>query len=111
MPHYVLPQLVDAMQRNIELYRNRWGELPQTGSPRSSGQEGGEEAGGSRGQAVQRHDSDQANQLGHETNPPQSSVASTAGGPRRQMDRKVLGSQPRVPRAAAKQARGRLQRF
>ncbi len=81
MPHYVLPQLVDAMQRNIELYRNRWGELPQTGSPRSSGQEGGEEAGGSRGQAVQRHDSDQANQLGHETNPPQSSVASTAGGP------------------------------
>ena len=38
MPHYVLPQLVDAMQRNIELYRIRWGELPQTGSPRSSGQ-------------------------------------------------------------------------
>ncbi len=34
MPHYVLPQLVDAMQRNIELYRNRWGELPQTGAPR-----------------------------------------------------------------------------
>ncbi len=31
MPHYVLPQLVDAMARNIELYRNRWGELPQTG--------------------------------------------------------------------------------
>lgn len=32
MPHYVLPQLVDALQRNIELYRNRWGELPQAGS-------------------------------------------------------------------------------
>lgn len=31
MPHNVLPQLVDALQRNIELYRNRWGELPQTG--------------------------------------------------------------------------------
>lgn len=38
MPHYVLPQLVDAMQRNIELYRNRWGELPHTGAPRSAGQ-------------------------------------------------------------------------
>ena len=34
MPHHVLPQLVDALQRNIELYRNRWGELPQTGQPR-----------------------------------------------------------------------------
>jgi hypothetical protein len=31
MPHYVLPQLVDALQRNIELYRSRWGELPQAG--------------------------------------------------------------------------------
>ncbi len=38
MPHYVLPQLVDAMQRNIELYRNRWGELPHTGAARSSSQ-------------------------------------------------------------------------
>ena len=28
MPHNVLPQLVDALQRNMELYRNRWGELP-----------------------------------------------------------------------------------
>ena len=28
MPHHVLPQLVDALQRNIELYRNRWGDLP-----------------------------------------------------------------------------------
>ncbi|HBE68846.1 MAG TPA: hypothetical protein DDW52_11930 [Planctomycetaceae bacterium] len=28
MPHSVLPQLVDALQRNIELYRSRWGELP-----------------------------------------------------------------------------------
>lgn len=28
MPHGVLPQLVDALQRNMELYRNRWGELP-----------------------------------------------------------------------------------
>lgn len=28
MPHSVLPQLVDALQRNMELYKNRWGELP-----------------------------------------------------------------------------------
>lgn len=28
MPHSVLPQLVDALQRNIDLYRSRWGELP-----------------------------------------------------------------------------------
>lgn len=33
MPHYVLPQLVDALQRNIELYRGRWGELPQVSLP------------------------------------------------------------------------------
>lgn len=33
MPHHVLPQLVDALQRNIELYKSRWGELPQTGAP------------------------------------------------------------------------------
>jgi hypothetical protein len=33
MPHYVLPQLVDALHRNIELYRNRWGELPQVAMP------------------------------------------------------------------------------
>jgi hypothetical protein len=32
MPHHVLPQLVDALQRNMELYRNRWGELPHTGA-------------------------------------------------------------------------------
>lgn len=36
MPHNVLPQLVDALQRNMELYRSRWGELPQTGSPQQS---------------------------------------------------------------------------
>ena len=29
MPHNVLPQLVDALHRNIELYRGRWGELPR----------------------------------------------------------------------------------
>ena len=40
MPHHVLPQLVDALQRNIELYKNRWGELPQTGMPKPPGQEG-----------------------------------------------------------------------
>jgi hypothetical protein len=40
MPHHVLPQLVDALQRNIELYRNRWGELPHTGQPKASGPEG-----------------------------------------------------------------------
>jgi Protein of unknown function (DUF3467) len=28
MPHSVLPQLVDALHRNMELYKNRWGELP-----------------------------------------------------------------------------------
>ena len=30
MPHNVLPQLVDALHRNMERYRSRWGELPQT---------------------------------------------------------------------------------
>lgn len=34
LPHHVLPQLVDALHRNMELYKNRWGELPQTGNPR-----------------------------------------------------------------------------
>lgn len=29
MPHSVLPQLVDALRRNMELYRSRWGELPR----------------------------------------------------------------------------------
>lgn len=33
MPHYVLPQLIDALKRNMELYRSRWGELPQSGGP------------------------------------------------------------------------------
>lgn len=28
MPHSVLPQLVDALSRNIALYRGRWGALP-----------------------------------------------------------------------------------
>ncbi len=28
LPHSVLPQLVDALQRNMELYKSRWGELP-----------------------------------------------------------------------------------
>jgi hypothetical protein len=30
MPHNVLPQLVDALHRNMELYRGRWGALPHT---------------------------------------------------------------------------------
>ncbi|MEZ6133358.1 MAG: DUF3467 domain-containing protein [Pirellulaceae bacterium] len=30
MPHHVLPQLVDALHRNMDLYRGRWGELPHT---------------------------------------------------------------------------------
>lgn len=34
MPHNVLPQLVDALQRNIDLYRRRWGELPSTPVPK-----------------------------------------------------------------------------
>lgn len=29
LPHSVLPQLVDALYRNMELYKSRWGELPQ----------------------------------------------------------------------------------
>lgn len=33
LPHHVLPQFVDALRRNIDLYRKRWGELPQTGMP------------------------------------------------------------------------------
>lgn len=33
MPHHVLPQLVDALRRNMELYRNRWGNLPDPGMP------------------------------------------------------------------------------
>ncbi len=45
MPHHVLPQLVDALQRNIELYKNRWGELPQTGLPKPPSQEGERPAG------------------------------------------------------------------
>ncbi len=28
LPHSVLPQLVDALHRNMELYKSRWGELP-----------------------------------------------------------------------------------
>jgi hypothetical protein len=45
MPHHVLPQLVDALQRNIELYKNRWGELPHTGQPKPPGHEGERPAG------------------------------------------------------------------
>jgi hypothetical protein len=33
MPHGVLPQLVDALGRNMQLYRGRWGELPQPNIP------------------------------------------------------------------------------
>ncbi len=37
MPHNVLPQLVDALHRNMDLYRGRWGELPLTpGLPSAS---------------------------------------------------------------------------
>lgn len=57
MPHYVLPQLVDAMQRNIELYRNRWGELPQTGSPRSTGQDNPGQSGSEKGTSAKPHES------------------------------------------------------
>ncbi len=81
MPHYVLPQLVDAMQRNIELYRNRWGELPQTGSPPSSGQDGSGETGGTRGQAAHSHDSGQTNPLEIKSNPSRPSGGSAAGSP------------------------------
>lgn len=38
LPHYVLPQLVDALQRNMDLYRSRWGELPNPGIPTASSQ-------------------------------------------------------------------------
>ncbi|MCA9134571.1 MAG: DUF3467 domain-containing protein, partial [Planctomycetales bacterium] len=50
MPHAVLPQLVDALHRNIELYKNRWGELPQTGMPKVSIQEMHNPAGPSAGE-------------------------------------------------------------
>lgn len=33
MPHGVLPQLVDALGRNMQLYRGRWGELPNPNLP------------------------------------------------------------------------------
>ncbi|GIW98661.1 MAG: hypothetical protein KatS3mg111_1994 [Pirellulaceae bacterium] len=36
LPHPVLPQLLDALRRNIELYRGRWGELPQVGPTTAS---------------------------------------------------------------------------
>lgn len=81
MPHYVLPQLVDAMQRNIELYRNRWGELPQTGSPRSSGHEGSGEAGGGRGQAAHPPVSGQTNPLDIKNKPSQPSTGAAASSP------------------------------
>ncbi|MEO8270086.1 MAG: DUF3467 domain-containing protein [Aureliella sp.] len=81
MPHYVLPQLVDAMQRNIELYRNRWGELPQTGSPRSSSQEDSGEVSGGTGQAAHSLDSGTTNALNIKNNPSQSSGGSAAGNP------------------------------
>ncbi len=38
LPHYVLPQLVDALQRNMDLYRSRWGELPNPGIPSATSQ-------------------------------------------------------------------------
>lgn len=38
MPHNVLPQLVDALQRNIDLYKGRWGELPATSAPGTGGE-------------------------------------------------------------------------
>ncbi len=41
MPHNVLPQLVDALHRNMELYRGRWGELPQPTGPSQSGNKPG----------------------------------------------------------------------
>lgn len=67
MPHHVLPQLVDALQRNIDLYRNRWGDLPgaasaATANPQNSPQNAGQPAtneaqqgvaaGGSSGQGI-----------------------------------------------------------
>ncbi len=55
MPHPVLPQLIDALFRNIELYRSRWGELPMTPMPggqsdRTNGMTGG--AGGAPAQGA-----------------------------------------------------------
>ncbi|GAB5403732.1 MAG: hypothetical protein Aurels2KO_19630 [Aureliella sp.] len=45
MPHNVLPQLVDALQRNIDLYKGRWGELPSTASPQDSSSMGNPDQG------------------------------------------------------------------
>lgn len=53
MPHYVLPQLVDAMQRNIELYRNRWGDLPHTGPTRPSSHAAPDHSRGEQGAAYE----------------------------------------------------------
>lgn len=47
MPHNVLPQLVDALQRNIDLYKGRWGELPSTASPQDTAQSQNPEPGAS----------------------------------------------------------------
>ena len=41
LPHGVLPQLVDALHRNIELYRTRWGELPQIATSKPAANSGG----------------------------------------------------------------------
>ena len=38
MPHNVLPQLIDALQRNIDIYRTRWGELPEPRTFNPTGQ-------------------------------------------------------------------------
>lgn len=33
IPHPVMPQMIEAIEKNIELYRNRFGELPQPTIP------------------------------------------------------------------------------
>ncbi|MCA9193254.1 MAG: DUF3467 domain-containing protein [Planctomycetales bacterium] len=36
MPHHVLPQFADALHRNMDIYRSRWGELPAVVQPATS---------------------------------------------------------------------------
>lgn len=75
MPHHVLPQLVDALQRNIDLYRNRWGDLPGaipavTDAPKSNAESG----------IVQNASEQQANAAGATANAAGGATGGSGGG-------------------------------
>lgn len=121
MPHNVLPQLVDALQRNIELYRSRWGDLPQTGSPNvaqvpwagqpsPSGQPGASPLAGQPDQPSETQPGVQAGvadgavpsnppPTGASPAPPQLPPTSDAG----QADTGIGGAQPPTPGTGARQ--------